>query len=161
MEVFKNQKERMIEFNEIKQKCDFHTLKYQKTENQSQFLQDKKEKIISASSIENQILAILNSQFYLINIIGKGSSGTVFLSYSIEDQKETKTLYAIKIINKKEPYDNCINNCEVDFLEKMNHKNILKVWAWIRNIKNIIRYNTTSFLYYYGLFKSWLIIISN
>ena len=129
MEVFKNQKERMIEFNEIKKKCDFPTLKYQKTENQSQFLQDKKEKIISAPSIENQILAILNSQFYLINIIGKGSSGTVFLSYSIEDQKETKTLYAIKIINKKEPYDNCINNCEVDFLEKMNHKNILKVYG--------------------------------
>ena len=129
MEVFKNQKERMIEFNEIKQKCDFPTLKYQKTENQSQFLQDKKEKIISAPSIENQILAILNSQFYLINIIGKGASGTVFLSYSIEDQKETKTLYAIKIINKKEPYDNCINNCEVDFLEKMNHKNILKVYG--------------------------------
>ena len=32
-------------------------------------------------------------------------------------------------MKKKDPNDICINNCEVDFLEKMNHKNILKVYS--------------------------------
>ena len=41
-------------------------------------------------------LGILNSKFYLIKKLGSGSSGVVFLSYSIEDSN--KTLYAIKLI---------------------------------------------------------------
>ena len=120
----------MLEFNEINQKCDFPKRTFSKPEIQkSQIFQEEKEKLIFPPNVENHILGILNSEFYLIEIIGKGSSGIVFLSYSNQDQKEIKTLYAIKIINKKDPNDNSINNCEVNFLEKMNHKNILKVYG--------------------------------
>ena len=130
MEILKNDREMMLEFNEIKQKCDFQKLKLSKPEIQeSQNYHAEKEKLIFPPNVENQILGILNSQFYLIEIIGKGSSGVVFLSYSNQDQKEIKTLYAIKILNKKDPNNNFINNCEVEFLEKMNHKNILKVYG--------------------------------
>ena len=75
------------------------------------------------------IIGTLNSQYYLIKNIGHGASGTVFLSYAINDEKEQKTFYAIKILNRTNLNENQINNCEVNFLENMNHKNILKVYG--------------------------------
>ena len=76
-----------------------------------------------------EIIATLNSQYYLIKKIGHGSSGTVFLSFAINDEKEQKTLFAIKILNPANSNDNYMNECEVNFLENMNHKNILKVYG--------------------------------
>ena len=71
----------------------------------------------------------MNSQYNLVKKIGHGASGTVFLSYAINDEKEQKTFYAIKILNPVNSNENHINNCEVNFLENMNHKNILKVYG--------------------------------
>ena len=83
----------------------------------------------SSLVIENKIIGRLNNEFYLLKKIGKGSTGSVYLSYSIHDLNVQKKLYAIKIMQKKSQDDICINNCEVNFLEKMNHKNILKVYG--------------------------------
>ena len=83
----------------------------------------------SSVVIENKIIGRLNNEFYLLKKIGKGSTGSVYLSYSIYDLNVQKKLYAIKIMQKKSQDDICINNCEVNFLEKMNHKNILKVYG--------------------------------
>ena len=77
---------------------------------------------------KNDIIGTLNSQYYLIKKIGHGASGTVFLSYAINDEKEQKTFYAIKILNPNNSNEYNINSCEVNFLENMNHKNILKVY---------------------------------
>ena len=68
-------------------------------------------------------LGILNSKFYLIKKLGSGSSGVVFLSYSIEDSN--KTLYAIKLIPQTNSNFDLMNSCEVNYLSKLNHKNIL------------------------------------
>ena len=156
MEIFEEHKDEMI-FNDIKEKLDFPSTKCQKSEIQSKNVKETNEKIfLSPSGKETPFLAILNSQFYLIQIIGKGSSGKVYLSYSIQDQKEEKSFFAIKIINNKETNDNYINECEVDFLEKMNHKNILKVYG-----HGLGLLKTKSLLHYYGLFRPWLFIISS
>jgi len=97
-------------------------LNYKETEFQ-------KPEIESIPKSKNHIIATLNSQYYLIKNIGHGSSGTVFLSYAINDEKEQKTFYAIKILNPSNSNEYHINNCEVNFLENMNHKNILKVYG--------------------------------
>jgi len=89
----------------------------------------QKPEIESIPKSKNHIIATLNSQYYLIKNIGHGSSGTVFLSYAINDEKELKTFYAIKILNPSNSNEYHINNCEVNFLENMNHKNILKVYG--------------------------------
>ena len=76
----------------------------------------------------NKIIGILNSEFYLIEKIGNGSTGSVFLSYSINDKKTQKTFYAIKILNISESNSKLINNCKVNYFENMNHKNIVKIY---------------------------------
>ena len=73
-------------------------------------------------------IAILNSKFYLIKNIGSGSSGTVYLSYSIEDPK--RTLYAIKIITQVINNLDFMNSYEINYLSKIDHKNILKVHSY-------------------------------
>ena len=70
-------------------------------------------------------IAILNSVFYLIKKIGAGTSGAVYLSYSIEDPN--RTLYAIKILPQTQSNSDFMNSCEVNYLSKITHKNILKV----------------------------------
>jgi serine/threonine protein kinase len=90
--------------------------------------QTRKYETESISQPKNDIIGTLNSQYYLIKKIGHGASGTVFLSYAINDEKEQKTFYAIKILNTTNLNENIINSCEVNFLENMNHKNILKVY---------------------------------
>jgi len=91
---------------------------------------------------KNDIIGTLNSQYYLIKKIGHGASGTVFLSYAINDEKEQKTFYAIKILNPKNSNENNINSCEVNFLEIMNHKNILKVYGHGLGILQLISGST-------------------
>ena len=70
-------------------------------------------------------IAVLNSEYYLLKKLGSGSSGCVYLSYSKLDQN--KTLYAIKLIPKTVSNFDFMNSCEVNYLSKINHKNILKV----------------------------------
>ena len=77
---------------------------------------------------EKHILGVLNSEFNLIKVIGYGASGAVYLSYSIYDTNIPKTLYAIKVIFNRDPNDNELD-CEVSYVEKMNHKNIIKVYG--------------------------------
>ena len=77
---------------------------------------------------EKHILGVLNSEFNLIKVIGHGASGAVYLSYSIYDTNIPKTLYAIKVIFNRDPNDNELD-CEVSYVEKMNHKNIIKVYG--------------------------------
>jgi serine/threonine protein kinase len=74
-------------------------------------------------------MGILNSEYYLIKKIGSGSSGLVYLSYSIYDKNIPKTLYATKIMVKPEPNNSILDNSKINYLEKMNHKNIIKVYG--------------------------------
>ena len=88
-----------------------------------------KNEIINNDIPNYKIIGILNSEFYLIQKIGYGASYSIYLSYSIHDEKIQKTFYAIKIININELNENIINNCKVNILEKINHKNIVKVYG--------------------------------
>ena len=125
MDVFKTQENSIMELKETEDKSKEPQFIHQdKHKIQSQLLSSNKENPEFEQNFEH-IIGILNNQFYLIKNIGKGSTGSVFLSYSIQEKKH----YAIKIIDKKDPSGNFINNCEVNFLEKMNHKNILKVYG--------------------------------
>ena len=86
------------------------------------------EKLLNSNSSMEQFpppIAMLNSKFYLIKKLGSGSSGAVYLSYSREDPN--KKLYAIKIIPQALLNFNILNSCEVNFLSKIEHPNILKI----------------------------------
>ena len=130
MNILENQETDKMELEDLKQKDVFSNNIIQKNQIESQLFQNKNENgNNSIKDSENQIIGILNSEFYLIKIIGSGSSGLVYLSYSIYDENIPKTLYAIKIMDKPEPNNDIINNRKINYLEKMNHKNIIKVFG--------------------------------
>jgi serine/threonine protein kinase len=130
MNILENQETDKMELEDLKQKDVFSNNIIQKNQIESQLFQNKNENDNnSIKDSENQIIGILNSEFYLIKIIGSGSSGLVYLSYSIYDENIPKTLYAIKIMDKPEPNNDIINNRKINYLEKMNHKNIIKVFG--------------------------------
>jgi serine/threonine protein kinase len=130
MDAIKNEKKEIMD---LKQPKDISIESEMKFEHQKNIIPQKSllntEIKNSSVVIENKIIGRLNNEFYLLKKIGKGSTGSVYLSYSIHDLNVQKKLYAIKIMQKKSQDDICINNCEVNFLEKMNHKNILKVYG--------------------------------
>ena len=115
-----------IEFKEVNKKCKYSPIKYTK---QEQPVNTPENIDYNNQNAANPILGILNDQFYLIKIIGKGSTSSVFLSYSIYDQNVKKKLYAIKIIQQGNQDEHFRNICEVNFLEKVDHKNILKFYG--------------------------------
>ena len=80
------------------------------------------EKMNFYENSDDKAIAILNSKFYLIKLLGKGATGSVYLSYSFKEKSKEKTFYAIKIIQQKDPNGNYINSCEVDFLKKLTIK---------------------------------------
>jgi serine/threonine protein kinase len=130
MNILENQEADKMELEDLKQKDVFSNNIIQKNQIESQLFQNKNENgNNSIKDSENQIIGILSSEFYLIKIIGSGSSGLVYLSYSIYDENIPKTLYAIKIMDKPEPNNDIINNRKINYLEKMNHKNIIKVFG--------------------------------
>ncbi len=131
MNILENQETDKMELEYLKQKNDFSNNIIQKHQIESQLFPNKNENDNnSIKASENQIMGILNSEFYLIKKIGSGSSGLVYLSYSIYDENIPKTLYAIKIMDKPEPNNVIINNYKINYLEKMNHKNISKVYGY-------------------------------
>ena len=123
-----NDQEETRKIESINQKCNFQP-KCQKIKENSNIMKIDTEKMNFPSNLSNQIIAILNSKYFLIKQIGKGSNGSVFLSYMNTDKTEIKNFYAIKIMKQEESQNEFINNCEVNFLEKTNHKNILKVYS--------------------------------
>ena len=76
--------------------------------------------------------SILDSKFYLIKKIGHGFSGKVYLGFhkdSLNEQNEKVKLYSIKLMNTEKINLNSFKN-EIELLEKINHKNILKIFAY-------------------------------
>ena len=118
METIKNQANinQVFDFkNSFQNECNYENNKMQ-------------EKILNSNFSQEQLappIAILNSKFFLIKKLGNGTSGTVYLSYSRDDPD--KTLYAIKILSQTIPNFDILNSCEINFLSKMDHPNILKI----------------------------------
>ena len=131
MNILENQEDAQMEMEDLKQKIDFPNKIFQKNQFQPELFQSKNEKMgnNSIQGSENQIMGILNSEYYLIKKIGSGSSGLVYLSYSIYDKNLPKTLYATKIMDKPEPNYKILENSRINYTEKMNHKNIIKVYG--------------------------------
>jgi serine/threonine protein kinase len=76
--------------------------------------------------------SILDSKFYLIKKIGQGSSGKVYLGIhkdSLSDQNNNMKYYSIKIMNA-DKIDLDVFKNEIELLEKINHKNVLKIFAY-------------------------------
>ena len=130
MNILKNQNMNQMEFEDLKGKNELLNNEFYKHQIKQELVQNEngKNENNNIQDSEKHFLGILNSEFNLIKVIGTGASGAVYLSYSIYDTNIPKTLYAIKIIFKKDPNDNEID-CEVSYVEKMNHKNIIKVYG--------------------------------
>ena len=130
MNALKNTNMDQMEIEDLKGKNDF--IKNEFYKHQIQTDQVKTEigtnKNNYTQDSERVILGVLNSEFNLINVIGYGASGAVYLSYSIYDTNIPKTLYAIKVIFKRDQNDTELD-CVVSYVEKMNHKNIIKVYG--------------------------------
>ena len=111
---------------------DFQIIKQREFNNQ--FIQNKNSdmkidaNLLSQNNLKYHMflpIAILNSEYYLIKKLGSDSSGFVYLSYSKLDPN--KILYAIKLIPQTVSNFDFMNSCEVNYLSKINHKNILKI----------------------------------
>ena len=124
----KNQEDNMM-MMELEQRFNCQRIEFNQEQIESQNIQKKNETYNFVPQIQNEIIGILNNQFYLVKKIGSGSSGSVYLSYTLNFEKNLKNFFAVKIMKVKDPKGNFLNNCEVNFLEKMNHKNILKVYG--------------------------------
>ena len=130
MNILKNHNMDQMEIEVLKRKNEPLNNEFYKHQIQPELVQNEtginKNNYIQDS--EKHILGVLNSEFNLIKVIGHGASGAVYLSYSIYDTNIPKTLYAIKVIFNRDPNDNELD-CEVSYVEKMNHKNIIKVYG--------------------------------
>ena len=130
MNILKNHNMDQMEIEVLKGKNELLNNEFYKYQIQPELVQNEtginKNNYIQDS--EKHILGVLNSEFNLIKVIGHGASGAVYLSYSIYDTNIPKTLYAIKVIFNRDPNDNELD-CEVSYVEKMNHKNIIKVYG--------------------------------
>ena len=79
-----------------------------------------------------EIKSILDSKFYLIRKIGEGSSGKVYLGVqeeSLKVQSDCITYYSMKLMNK-EKIDLDVFKNEIELMEKVNHKNVCKIFAY-------------------------------
>ena len=130
MNILKNQNMNQMEFEDLKGKNELLNNEFYKHQIQPELVQKEtgKNENNYIQDSEKHILGVLNSEFNLIKVIGHGASGAVYLSYSIYDTNIPKTLYAIKVIFNRDPNDNELD-CEVSYVEKMNHKNIIKVYG--------------------------------
>lgn len=90
-----------------------------------------------------EIIGKIDSKFYLIKKLGKGSYSKVYLGVSIEqfENKNTKDeskFYSIKVIDPIRSDISMFKN-EVQFLENIDHNNILKIYAYGAGIKSKIK----------------------
>ena len=103
---------------------------------------NQKENVISNNLVNNNYKlnnipepkSILDSKFYILKKIGQGSSAKVYLGVLIEDLLDNNNsnqlqYYSIKIMD---PHKTDLNifKAEVKILEKINHENILKIFAY-------------------------------
>jgi len=91
------------------------------------------------SSIIPEPKSILDSKFYLLQKIGQGSSAKVYLGISkdsLEDNCASNQIkyYSIKIMDPQKT-DLNIFKTEVKLLERINHDNILKIFAYGKGTK--------------------------
>ena len=130
MNILKNHNMDQMEIEVLKRKNEPLNNEFYKYQIQPELVQNEtgKNENNYIQDSEKHILGVLNSEFNLIKVIGHGASGAVYLSYSIYDTNIPKTLYAIKVIFNRDPNDNELD-CEVSYVEKMNHKNIIKVYG--------------------------------
>ena len=130
MNILKNHNMDQMEIEVLKGKNEPLNNEFYKHQIQPELVQNEtgKNENNYIQDSEKHILGVLNSEFNLIKVIGHGASGAVYLSYSIYDTNIPKTLYAIKVIFNRDPNDNELD-CEVSYVEKMNHKNIIKVYG--------------------------------
>ena len=130
MNILKNHNMDQMEIEVLKGKNEPLNNEFYKYQIQPELVQNEtgKNENNYIQDSEKHILGVLNSEFNLIKVIGYGASGAVYLSYSIYDTNIPKTLYAIKVIFNRDPNDNELD-CEVSYVEKMNHKNIIKVYG--------------------------------
>ena len=130
MNILKNHNMDQMEIKVLKGKNEPLNNEFYKHQIQPELVQNEtgKNENNYIQDSEKHILGVLNSEFNLIKVIGYGASGAVYLSYSIYDTNIPKTLYAIKVIFNRDPNDNELD-CEVSYVEKMNHKNIIKVYG--------------------------------
>jgi serine/threonine protein kinase len=130
MNILKNHNMDQMEIEVLKGKNEPLNNEFYKHQIQPELVQNEtgKNENNYIQDSEKHILGVLNSEFNLIKVIGYGASGAVYLSYSIYDTNIPKTLYAIKVIFNRDPNDNELD-CEVSYIEKMNHKNIIKVYG--------------------------------
>ena len=79
-----------------------------------------------------EIKSLLDDKFYLTKKIGHGASGKVYLGFPKEylnDKIENIKYYSIKIMNT-EKIDLEVFKNEINLLEKIDHKNVLKIFAY-------------------------------
>ena len=90
-----------------------------------------------------KIIGKIDSKYYLIKKLGEGSYSKVYLGVSIE-QLENKNIkdeikyYSIKVINPLKSNISMFKN-EVQFLENIDHDNILKIYAYGVGVKSKIK----------------------
>ena len=130
MNILKNHNMDQMEIEVLKGKNEPLNNEFYKHQIQPELVQNEtgKNENNYIQDSEKHILGVLNSEFNLIKVIGYGASGAVYLSYSIYDTNIPKTLYAIKVMFNRNHNDNELD-CEVSYVEKMNHKNIIKVYG--------------------------------
>ena len=76
--------------------------------------------------------AILDSKFYLIKKIGQGSSGKIYLGSkkdSLDNKNDNMKYFSIKLMNSENIDLNAFKN-EIKLLKKINHRNVLKIYAY-------------------------------
>ena len=79
-----------------------------------------------------EIKSILDSKFYLLRKIGEGSSGKVYLGVqkeSLNEKNDDIAYYSIKLMNTEKIDLNVFKN-EIVLMEKVNHKNVCKIFAY-------------------------------
>lgn len=72
----------------------------------------------------HDIAGILDRKYCLICKVGSGGTSSVYIGYNISD--ETKTMYAIKMINPKKQDSKYFTN-EVEMLKQINNDNVVNL----------------------------------
>ena len=84
--------------------------------------------------LQNQHQKLIDSKFYLLKKIGVGFSSKVYLGLPIEALKENNNYhqlkyYSIKVMDASKTDLNMFKT-ELNLLERINHKNIIKIFAY-------------------------------